>query len=93
MMTFKSRLFRRIIKPDNLAYWNYLYAEILFRLKQNTDLLCPCGPCFRDKLHYEWLINQLENEGKIEKNKRPLNFYKKGDCGGSTDESLPPAVQ
>jgi hypothetical protein len=38
------------------------------------------------------LITQLENEGKIEKNKRPLSFYKKGDCGRGIDEPLPPAA-
>ena len=86
MKPFKSRLFRRIVKPDNLAYWDYLYAEILFRLKQIADLNCPCSKCYNDKHLLDWRISELEKEGKIEINKRPINFTGRGDCG----RRLPP---
>ena len=33
---FKSRLFKKIIKIDNLDYWVYLYAEALYRLNDFT---------------------------------------------------------
>ena len=85
--TFKSRLFKRTIKSDNLDYWMYLYAEILFRIKQIEDLNCPCGSCFADKCNLKRLLTDMEEEEKIEKNKRPINFTGKGDCGRS---HLPP---
>ena len=65
MKPFKSRLFRRIVKPDNLAYWDYLYAEILFRIKQIEDLNCPCGSYFADKCNLKRLLADMEEEEKI----------------------------
>jgi hypothetical protein len=84
--TFKSRLFRRTIKPDNLDYWMYLYAEALYRLKQLEDLNCPCSSCFGDKIKTKHLLEKLENDEHIPQNKRPTNFTGIGDCG----RRLPP---
>jgi hypothetical protein len=89
--TFKSRLFQRTIKPDNLDYWMYLYAEALYRLKQLEDLNCPCGSCFGDKIKTKHLLEKMENDEHIPQNKRPINFTGKGDCGRRPDD-LPPAA-
>jgi hypothetical protein len=89
---FKSRLFQRIIKPDNLDYWMYLYAEALYRIKQLEDLNCPCGSCFADKMKTKHLLDKLENDGHVTQNKRPINFTGKGDCGRRPDDLPPPAA-
>lgn len=85
--TFISRLFRRKINPDDLAYWDFLYAEVLFRIKELEDLNCGCGSCFADKCNLKRLLTDLEEDGKIIRNKRQINFTGKGDCGRSY---LPP---
>ena len=78
---FKSQLFKQIIKPDNPTYWSYLFAEILFRLKQLDDHKCPCKKCYMDKHNLEWRISEMENDGKIEKNFRPPDDNSVGYCG------------
>ena len=87
MKLFKSRLFNRTIQPNTLNYWNYVHAELLFRIKQYEDLKCPCGSCFSEKLTLQHLLVKLEDEDKIRKNKRPTSFTNIGDCGRSV---LPP---
>jgi hypothetical protein len=84
--TFKSRLFQRTIKPDNLDYWMYLYAEALYRLKQLEDLNCPCGSCFGDIVKTKHLLEKIVTDGYVPENKRPTNFTGIGDCG----RRLPP---
>ncbi len=84
--TFISRLFRRTIKPDNLDYWMYLYAEALYRIKQLEDLKCNCDSCFGDMVNTKHLLKQMETDGHIPENKRPTNFTGIGDCG----RRLPP---
>jgi len=46
---FKSKLFSKKIEADDKDYWFYLYADVLYRLKQLTDLNCSCGSCFQIK--------------------------------------------
>lgn len=91
MKPFKSLLFRRIIQPGSIDYWDYLHAEALFRLKQVELLNCPCHHCLKDKTHYRWLIDKLENEGKISMYKRPTNFTRIGKCGRD-ENGLPPVA-
>ena len=85
--SFKSQLFKQIIKPDNPSYWSYLYAEILFRLKQLDDHKCPCKKCYMDKHNFEWQLSEIENEGNIEKLFRLEEPGSVGYCGRA---ELPP---
>ena len=78
---FKSRLFKKIIKIDDLDYWLYLYAESFYRLKQLTDLKCPCGFCFSEKIRLEHLIRQMEEENHIVANPKANKLSGRGDCG------------
>jgi len=78
---FKSRLFKKIIKIDDLDYWSYLYAESLYRLKQLDDLKCTCGFCFSEKVRLEHLIQQMEEENHIAANPKANKLSGKGDCG------------
>lgn len=83
MKPFKSRLFNRSIPANDKEYWIYLYADIIFRLKQIEELNCPCGTCFRDKLHFNFLIKEMIKANHIKENPKPINFTGKGDCGRS----------
>ena len=77
---FKSRLFNRSILANDKDYWIYLYADILFRLKQLEELNCPCGKCYRDNLHYDFLIKEMIKANHIKENPKPINFTGKGNC-------------
>ena len=79
--SFKSRLFNRKIIENEKDYWIYLYADVLFRLKQLEEFNCPCGKCFDDKRNYNWLIKSLIQDNHIKENPKPINFTGKGDCG------------
>ncbi len=78
---FKSRLFKKNIKADDLDYWFYLYAESLCRLKLNTALNCPCSECWVEKTKLNHLLDQIEEEGHIPPIKRKSKMTGKGDCG------------
>ena len=78
---FKSRLFNKSILENDKDYWLYLYADILFRLKQLQELNCPCVNCFHDKMKLTHLIRDLINDNHIKENLKPTNFTGKGDCG------------
>jgi hypothetical protein len=78
---FKSRLFRKKIKSDDLDYWFYLYAEALYRLKLNSELNCPCSDCWVEKTKLNHLLILLEEEGHIPPIKRKNKMTGKGDCG------------
>ena len=78
---FKSRLFKKTIKIDDLDYWSYLYAESLYRLKQLEDLKCSCGFCFAEKVRLEHLIQQMEEENHIPTNPKANKLTGRGDCG------------
>ncbi len=78
---FKSRLFKKKIKADNIDYWFFLYAETLYRLKQMEDLNCTCCYCFSEKLKLEHLIHQIEEDEHILQNPKANKITGKGDCG------------
>ncbi len=78
---FKSKLFSKKIKVDDLDYWFYLYADVLYRLKQLNDLNCPCSFCLKDKVHYENLLEKMLIEGHIKKHPKAYPISGKGDCG------------
>ena len=78
---FKSRLFKKNIKSDDLDYWFYLYAETLYRLKLITELNCPCSECWVEKTKLNHLLDQIEEEGHIPPIKRKSKMTGKGDCG------------
>ncbi len=79
--TFKSRLFKKTIKPDNLDYWFYLYADVLYRLKLNEELNCTCSHCWAERTKLNHLLFQIEEEGHIPPIQRKNKFSGKGDCG------------
>jgi len=78
---FKSRLFKKKIKPIETDYWFFLYAEALYRLKQIEDLKCTCCYCFTEKLKLEHLIRHIEEDGHIPPNPKANPIIGKGDCG------------
>ena len=78
---FKSRLFRKTIKSDDLDFWFYLYAESLYRLKLNTALNCPCSECCVEKTKLNHLLDQIEEAGHISSIKRKSKITGKGYCG------------
>jgi hypothetical protein len=78
---FKSRLFKKTIKIEDLEYWSYLYAESLYRIRQLNDLKCFCGFCFGEKVRIEHLIQQMEEENHIPTNPKANKISGRGDCG------------
>ena len=78
---FKSRLFKKNIKADNLDYLSYLYAESLYRLKLNIELNCPCSECWVEKIKLNHLLDQIEEEGHIPPIRKKNKMTGKGDCG------------
>lgn len=78
---FKSRLFKKNIKSEDLDFWFYLYAESLYRLKLNIELNCPCSECWVEKTKLNHLLDQIEEEGHILAIKRKSKMTGKGDCG------------
>ena len=80
---FTSRLFRKKIVSSDPDYWQFLYAEIMFRQKVLKDLNCPCSYCFADNIKYKNLLKQMVEEGHIHitGNYKPDNFTGIGDCG------------
>jgi hypothetical protein len=78
---FKSRLFKKTIKSDDLDYWFYLYAESLYRLKLNTELNCPCSECWVEKTKLNNLLNKIEEENHIPPIRKKNILSGKGDCG------------
>ena len=78
---FKSRLFKKKIKADEKDYWFFLYAEVLYRLKQSDDLNCTCCYCFSEKLKLEHLIREIEEDEHIQPNPKANKLTGKGDCG------------
>ncbi len=78
---FKSRLFKKKIKPDEIDYWFFLYAETLYRLNQLKDLKCTCSYCYSEKLKLEHIIRQMEEDQHIQSNPKANKITGKGDCG------------
>ncbi len=78
---FKSHLFKKTIKAEDLDFWFYLYAEALYRLKLNTELSCPCSECWVEKTKLNHLLDQIEEAGHIPIIKRKSKLTGKGDCG------------
>lgn len=78
---FKSRLFKKNIKSEDLDFWFYLYSETLYRLKLNIELNCPCSECWVEKTKLNHLLDQIEEEGHIPPIKRKCKMTGKGDCG------------
>jgi len=78
---FKSRLFTKNIKSDDLDYWFYLYAEALYRLKLFDDLNCTCSHCFSERLKMQHILNQIEEEGHVPPIPKKNKMTGKGDCG------------
>lgn len=79
--TFKSRLFNKTITAEGTDYWYFLYAEVLFRLKELEDLKCPCGFCFSEKIKLNHLLDLMIKDNHIPENPKPSNFTGKGNCG------------
>ena len=78
---FKSRLFKKTIKADDLDYWFYLYSETLYRFKLNTELNCPCSHCWVERAKLNHILDQIEEEGHIPSIKRKSKITGRGDCG------------
>jgi hypothetical protein len=78
---FKSRLFSKKIKSDDLDYWYYLYADALYRLKLNTELNCPFSECWVEKTKLNHLLDEIEEAGQIPPIRKKNNWTGKGDCG------------
>jgi hypothetical protein len=78
---FKSRLFKKNIKAEDLDFWFYLYAESLYRLQLNTELNCPCSECWVEKTRYNHILDQIEAEGHVPPIHKKNKWTGKGDCG------------
>ena len=78
---FKSYLFKKTIKAEDLDFWFYLYPEALYRLKLNVELNYPCSECWVEKTKLIHLLDQIEEAGHIPAIKRKSKLTGKGDCG------------
>jgi len=78
---FKSHLFKKTIKAEDLDFWFYLYAEALYRLKLNSELNCSCSDCWVEKTKLNHLLDQIEEAGHIPIIKRKSKLTGKGNCG------------
>lgn len=39
---FYSRLFQRYVEPNELYYWKFVYAELLYRIEDSEERNCSC---------------------------------------------------
>ena len=77
---FESRLFKRKIAVTEKDYWQFLYAETLFHIKQLEDLNCRCDKCAADRIKFKRLIEYIHKDDHIPPNPKPLNFAGVGYC-------------
>jgi len=49
---FYSRLFQRYIEPNEMYYWNFVYAELLFRIAELEEAKCSCITCQTELENY-----------------------------------------
>jgi hypothetical protein len=75
MKTFYFRIFKKRINPDYVEYWNLLLAVLIYRLKSVEELNRTCTSCFTDKFKLQHLLDQMIDEGIIDKLERSKNFY------------------
>lgn len=78
--TFYSKLFKRNINQEEADFWQFLYAELLHRLREIDDLYCFCEHCQENTDNLNRIIKDMEKAGVIEENRKPRNFAGKGYC-------------
>ena len=79
---FKSRLFKKNIKSDDLDYWFYLIRRISLQIKtitQNSTVLVLNAGLEKTKLNH--ILDQIEEEGHIPPIRKKNKMTGKGDCG------------
>jgi hypothetical protein len=59
---FYSRLFQRYIEPNEMYYWKFVYAELLFRIAELEEANCSCINCKTELENYEIYLQKLKRE-------------------------------
>jgi len=62
---FYSRLFQRYIEPNEMYYWKFVYAELLFRIAELEEANCSCMQCQTELEKYEIYLEKLKNKTPI----------------------------
>ena len=84
--TFHSRLFKKKINPDNPDYWTFLYAELLFRIRQIYDLNCVRHFCGPEINRLNSVIKEMGKNKLIEENQKPSKLANRGYCSKKLKE-------
>jgi len=59
---FHSRLFLRYIEPNEIYYWKFVFAELLFRIAELEEANCSCITCQMELDKYLTYLNKLKNK-------------------------------
>jgi hypothetical protein len=58
---FYSGLFQRYIEPNEMYYWKFVYAELLFRIAELEEVNCSCLTCQTELINYRAYLDKLKN--------------------------------
>ena len=61
MKRFHSRLFQRYIEINEMYYWKFVYAELLFRIAELEEANCSCITCQMELDKYWAYKQKLKN--------------------------------
>jgi len=59
---FYSRLFQRYIELNEMYYWKFVYAELLFRVAELEEAKCSCFTCQTELDNYIDYLEKLKGE-------------------------------
>jgi hypothetical protein len=59
---FHSRLFQRYIESNELYYWKFVYAELLYRIAELEEVKCSCLTCQTELKNYRAYLDKLKNK-------------------------------
>jgi hypothetical protein len=62
---FHSRLFQRFIEPNEMYYWKFVYAELLYRTAELEEADCSCMTCQTELNNYRAYLDKLKNKTPV----------------------------
>jgi len=62
---FYSRLFQRYVEPNELYYWKFIYAELLYRIEDSEEKNCSCIQCQTELNNYKNYLDKLKNRKAV----------------------------
>ena len=59
---FYSRLFQRYIEANEMYYWKFVHAELIFRIAELEEAKCSCHTCQTELDNYKTYLDKLKRE-------------------------------